>query len=306
MKRVLVSGATGFIGGAVVRALCARGDSVAALTRRPATTEQLFGQAVRSIEWNPQAQVAAVAELAEADAIIHLAGRPAVGVRHTERVKRQIYESRVAGTRQLVRSIAALAPERRPKVLVSASAVGYYGNRSPDERLDETASPGEGFMAEVCVAWEAAAQQARELGLRVVTPRLGIVLGPGGGALHAMRQPFRWGVGGTLGSGEQVVSWIHLNDVVRVLLLCLDDERSSGPVNATAPGPVTNGALTHAIGRVLERPTWFRVPEIVLRGALGSGAAPLLEGQCVWPGVLHALGFSWEFPDVDSALRASL
>src|SRR6478609_7192258 len=217
MKRIVVSGGTGYIGTALVRHLVARGDQVQVLTRG----EPRDGNPGR-VRWDPY-QVGDWAQALDgADAVVHLAGERAVGIRYTEAAKRRIYDSRVVTTKNVVSAIARATV--KPRVLVSASAVGYYGSRPASERVDESAAAGTDFLAQLCVDWEAAAAGASELGVRVVNPRIGVVLGPGDGPLKIMALPFKLFVGGKLGSGEQGISWIYLDDAVRALIRCIDDE----------------------------------------------------------------------------------
>lgn len=303
MKKILVTGATGFIGSRVVRELAARGDEVTVLTRSLASAERL-GRAVRARLWSPGRVGDWFDALDGQDAVVNLAGEQAVGVRWTEETKRRILESRVETTRRLVEAIGRA--EHKPNVLVSASAVGYYGAVGAERVLDERAPAGEDFLARVCVAWEAAASQAQEHGLRVVIPRIGIVIGPGGGALAEMVRPFRLFAGGPIGSGEQVVSWVHLDDLVAIFLLLIDDVSYSGPVNVVAPSPLSNAELAREIGRVLRRPSWLKVPEVALRARFGEGADPLVTGQRVVPAVLGAHRYVWRQPEISGALEAAL
>jgi len=290
--RVLLTGGTGFIGRALADALAAAGHTVTLVTRDPGRAR---GAAVG---WDE-----VPAAVAAADAVVNLAGEPLAAGRWTDARKAEIRGSRVDATRRLVAAVAA-APSR-PSVLVSASAVGYYGPHG-DEPLDETAAPGEGFLAEVCRAWEAEAAPAEALGLRVVRLRFGLVLGRDGGALARMLPPFRAFVGGALGSGAQWMSWIHRDDVVGLVLEALAKEAYRGPVNATAPHPVTNAEFTRVLGRILARPTLVRVPAAVLRLALGETADMLLTGQRVLPAVAERLGYRWRYADLVPALRASV
>ncbi len=257
------------------------------------------------VTWDPAAPGDWFQAIDGSDAVIHLAGEPAVGVRWTETVKRRLLESRVVPAGLLVDAIEAAS--RPPSALISASGVSYYGDTA--ERCDEQSPPGPpgaDFLTEVTLAWEAAAMRAEPLGARVVCARLGIVLGPGGGALSVMTKPFQWFVGGPLGSGEQWVSWIHLEDAVSILLACLDDATLSGPVNVTAPGPVPQRELAKALGRALQRPSALKVPSFALRLRLGQGATPILTGQPVIPRVMQEHGYTWQHPTLEGALSAAL
>jgi uncharacterized protein len=302
MKRIVVSGATGFIGRRVVRELALRGDAVTALSRDPERTRGDVPEAVSLEQWEPRGE-GPIASLDGSDAVVHLAGERAVGARWTAAVKREILESRVASTEHVVLAIERAS--RRPGVLVCASAVGYYGARG-DEPLDESAEAGAGFLAQVTVDWEQAARRAEALGVRVVLARFGIVLGRGGGALAEMAKPFRLFVGGPIGSGRQVVSWVHADDVVGAVLRCIDDAAISGAVNVTAPHAVTNAALSKEIGRVLRRPAAFTVPEAALRLRFGEGAEPLVTGQRAVPRKLEQAGYAFRYPDVGPALEEAL
>jgi uncharacterized protein (TIGR01777 family) len=230
-----------------------------------------------------------------------------VGARYTEAVKRRIYDSRIVTTKNVVAALAQAAA--KPRVFVSASAVGYYGNRSAAERVDESAPPGDDFLARLCVDWEAEAEQARALGIRVVNPRIGIVFGPGDGPLRVMAMPFRFFVGGKLGSGQQGISWIHLDDAVRALTLCIDDESLPPKVNICSPNPASNAEISDAIAKVLGRPNWLTAPSFGLKLLFGEGAETILTGQFVLPGVLSKLGGSasvFQHPALAGALEESL
>ncbi len=235
--------------------------------------------------------------------MLNLAGEPVLGSRWTPRHLRALVESRVDATRELVRAMQAAA--RPAGVLVSASAVGFYGDRG-DELLDEESAPGEDFLARLCRDWEAAALAAASGGTRVVALRIGLVLGRGGGALARMLPLFRAGLGGPLGSGRQQQSWIHLRDLVAIILLALEDERLGGPLNATAPSPVSGRELAAALGRALRRPVWLRVPAPALRLALGEGASVLCASQRALPRRLLAHGFRFAFPELAPALAELL
>jgi len=290
--RVLVTGGTGFIGQAVCHALRGAAHTVTLVSRDPAHAS---GTAVG---WDAVGQA-----VAAADALVNLAGEPIAAGRWGPVRKEAILQSRVNATRALVDAAGAAA--QRPAVLVSASAVGYYGARD-DELLDETAGPGTGFLAEVCQAWEREASRAEALGLRVVRLRIGMVLAGDGGALARMLPPFRAFVGGRLGNGRQWMSWIHRGDLTGLVVEALANEGYRGAVNATAPQPVRNREFVAALGRVLVRPAAFPVPGVVLRVAFGEMADMLLTGQRVLPRAAERLGYRWQYPEVLGALRASV
>jgi uncharacterized protein (TIGR01777 family) len=303
MKRIAVSGATGFIGRRVVEALHARGDQVTALTRDPAHAQAALPAGTRFTWFNHDKRARAPVADIDADAIVHLAGERAVGLRWTSGAKKEIKGSRVRTTELIVEAIERSA--HKPSVLVCASGVDFYGDRGADP-VDERAGPGKGFLAEVTEAWEGAAMKAEALGVRVVRTRFGIVLGRGGGALTEMAMPFRMYMGGPIGSGDQYVSWVHLHDAVRAILLCIDNDAIRGPVNVTSPNSVTNAALATAIGKVMNRPSSLRVPAFALRVRFGEGADPILTGRNAVPGVLTSKGFSWEYSNVEDAVKEAL
>jgi uncharacterized protein len=303
-NKVLVTGGTGFIGTHVVRALLARGDEVSVLTRSRHSVVERFGADVQAIEWT--AEAGELSGVQGQDAVINLAGAQAVGVRWTDPARRRIHQSRIGLTEALVHAIERTERSLRPRVLVSASAVGFYGSVPASSVLDEQAPAGKDFLALVCVDWERAAARAADAGVRVVRARMGIVLGRGGGALASMIQPFRWFAGGPLGSGDQAVSWVHLDDAVAAILRSVDDARLSGPVNVTAPEAVSHRELSAQIGRVLRRPSWLRTPAFALELVFGDGAQALLGGQRVVPGELQRVGFVWRYPDLAGALGEAL
>lgn len=296
MQRIVVSGGSGYIGRTLVKHLQARGDEVTVLTRGPSAEG-----APRLVHWDPYQLGAWAQALEGADAIVNLTGEQAVGVRFTESRKRRIHDSRVLTTQNLVRAIAQL--ERKPRVLVSVSGIGYYGNRS--ERVDESFGPGSDFLARLCVEWEGAAEQARDYGVRVVTPRMGIVLGPGGGPLATMALPFKLFVGGKLGSGEQGFSWIYVDDAIAALELCIDSD-VSGALNVCSPQPVSNAEISEGLARALGRPSWLPVPAFGLKLLFGEGAQPILTGQYAVPRALESRGFMFRAPRLDEALSRSL
>jgi len=295
----LVSGASGLLGTALRQALAAGSLPVLQLVRRPP-------EGSNQLQWNPAAEpsVANPQALEGLAGVIHLAGANVAAHRWTAAYKREIAASRIDSTRALAATLARLS--RPPQVLVVASATGFYGNRAA-ELLDETSSPGSGFLAGVCQKWEAAAQPAVDAGIRVVHLRLGVVLGPGPGALAAMLPLFRLGLGGRLGNGRQWMSWISLPDAVAATLFVLRTPALAGPVNLTAPNPVTNAQLTRALARALRRPAILPPPAFALRLALGPMAdEALLARARVFPSRLLTSGFRFEHPTVAQALAAAL
>jgi hypothetical protein len=316
--RVTVTGASGLIGRRLVTALARRGWEIAVLSRDAAATRDAMPQgltpqgdqsptgAIDVMQWNPVAEVAPVAALTGRDAVIHLAGAT-ISQRWTGAAKSEISDSRVVGTRNLVKGIgeAAAAPNGAPKFLLGASAIGYYGPRGA-EPLDEDSPAGSDFLAEVCVSWEREAAAAAELGLRVVALRTGVVLDASGGALAKMLPPFRAGIGGPVAGGHQYVSWVHGDDVVGIMLACCDDEHWSGAVNATAPQPVTNADLSRALGRVLHRPALLPVPALALRAMYGEMASLVTTGARVMPAKALVLGYDFKHTEIDEALSDAL
>jgi uncharacterized protein len=298
--RVVVSGATGLVGRRLVAALAERGVAVRALTRHPGEGRLPGAESVGWDGVHPGAEA-----LAGCDAVVHLAGEPVFGGRPTPERRRRIRASRIDSSRALAAAIAALPGAMRPRALVCASAVGYYGSRG-EERLDEAAAPGDGFLARVCVDWEAAAREAEPLGVRVVCLRIGIVLAREGGALPRMALPFRVGLGGRLGDGRQWVPWVHVDDLVGLAVAALADEAWSGPVNATAPEPVRNAELASALGRALHRPALLPVPALAIRLALGELAGELLDSRRVLPRAALARGFAFRYERIGDALAAEL
>jgi hypothetical protein len=293
--RFLLTGATGFIGKRLIDAILDGGHYASYLTRRVKENER---RNVGQYYWDMRSPAPAEA-FHEVDVAIHLAGEP-VAQRWDEEVKKRIRESRVSGTRHLVESLARL--ESRPHTLLCASATGFYGDRA-DEKLVESSTPGSGFLPGVCVEWEREADRAATLGMRVVKLRTGIVLGREGGALEKMLPPFRLGVGGTLGSGEQWMSWIHLDDLVRMYLWLADGTLTAGPVNAVAPAPVRNAEFTRSLAKALNRPAFLPVPAFALRLLYGEMAQVLLESQRVLPRAAESAGFDFEFPRLEDALE---
>jgi uncharacterized protein (TIGR01777 family) len=320
--RVTVTGASGLIGSALLAELSEQGAEVTVLSRDPSRARKELG--VEAVGWDPRGEPAPVEALAGRDAVVHLAGEN-IAQRWSERAKRAIRESRVAGTRNLIAGLAAAGGEaaggatatddataveqaaggRRPPTLISGSAVGYYGPHG-EEPLDEDAPPGSDFLAETCVGWEAEAQRASALGMRVALIRTGVVLDRNGGALAKMLPPFQLGVGGPVAGGEQYISWIHRDDLVGMILAALADERWSGPVNGTAPEPATNRELAHALGHALHRPSLLPVPGLALRLLYGEMAEIVTTGARVMPAKALVLGYDFRHPELDEALRSAL
>ncbi len=303
--RITVTGATGLIGPGLVAALQRTGAQVSVLTRDPARAREKLGE-VEAIPWEMLQEPAPAAALSGRDAVVHLAGAP-VAQRWSASAKRAIRDSRVSGTRNLIEGlrVAGESGHGRPPVLISASAIGYYGAHG-EEPLDEDAPPGGDFLAQVCVAWEAEALTARELGVRVVTVRTGVVLDSGGGALAKMLPAFRLGIGGPVAGGRQYVSWVHAEDVVGMMLAAVADERWSGPANATAPEPLTNREFARALGAALGRPALLPVPELALRLLYGEMAEIVTTGARVMPARALVLGYEFRHPHLQGALRAAL
>jgi hypothetical protein len=299
--RVAMTGATGTIGLAVADKLRARGDQVVALSRDPERGQRVLGDGAEVHAWaDPASEPPPAAALANADGVIHLLGEP-VAQRWTDEAKMRIRESRVLATRQLVTALKQMPDAERPKVLVSQSATGYYGPRG-EAPLDEQAATGEDFLAEVTAAWEREAQEAAAV-MRVVCTRTGVVLSPSGGALAKMLPFFKLGIGGPVAGGHQYVPWIHLDDVVGALLCCVDDTGAEGPVNVTAPNPVTNTELSHALGHALGRPAFLPVPSFAIKLLYGEMSEMVTAGQRVLPTRLQTLGYRFAQPDVEPALR---
>ena len=294
--KIALTGASGFIGRRLISRLLQDGHSVHALGRRRPSGSPAIGFSL----WDASEGSAVPAEsLRHARAIIHLAGEP-VAQRWNTDVKARIMESRVQGTKAIVNAVAAA--EDRPETLVCASAIGFYGDRG-EEILDEASSPGTGFLPEVCLAWEREARAAGNLGLRVVMVRIGIVLGKEGGALKKMLPPFRMGIGGPIASGQQWMSWIHVEDLVEIIMFALDREQVFGPVNATAPNPVRNKEFSKTLGVALGRPAILPTPVFALKMMLGEAASVVVASQRVLPAVLERTGFTFHYPDVADALR---
>jgi hypothetical protein len=296
--RVLITGATGFIGRALVPRLQRAGHSVVVWARSDTRAMALLGADIDVVSV-AAGQEALVTALSSCDAVINLAGEAILGGRWTETRRAILRASRVDVTGHLVTAIDAASP--RPRVLVSGSAVGYYGDRA-DEVLTEASPAGDDFLSRLCRDWEQAAQAASASGVRVVLIRTGVVLGRAGGALAQMLPPFRLGAGGPIGSGRQYFPWIHLHDFVALIVTAMEDERYRGPVNGVAPEPATNKTFARALGRALHRPALLPTPLLALRAIFGEAAVVLFASQRVEPQVPRQLGFLWEFPSLDGAL----
>jgi uncharacterized protein len=300
---VVVTGGTGFIGRALCRALFQDGHRITILTRHAREASQLLGAIVTAVEWNGREAGPWEDSLEGADAVINLAGAPIAEARWTDTRKRLLVESRVLSTRLLVQTLSRRS--LRPTTLISASGIGYYG--ASDARvLDESAPRGQGFLADLCLAWEAEARRASQFGTRVVLLRTGMVLEQDGGALPKMLLPFRLFAGGPVMPGTQWVSWIHRQDLVRLMKWALANEGASGPINAVAPSPVTMTEFSKTLGKILHRPSWFPVPEFVLKLVLGELGSLMTTGQRISPAIALSKGYSFHFSVLDSALRAIL
>ncbi len=297
-SRIAVAGASGLIGGALVRSLAADGHEVVRLVRRAPRAED-------EVRWDPERRYVDAAGLAGCDAVVNLAGANVGSRRWTDAYKAKLRSGRVLGTATLAEAMASLEPERRPRVFVNGSAIGYYGETG-ERAVDESAPPGEGFLPSLVVEWEGAAAPAREAGVRTVFVRTGLVVARHGGAWGRLFPLFKAGLGGRMGDGRQYWSFVSLHDEVAAVRHLLDRDDLSGPFNVTAPHPLTNREITEAMGRVLHRPTLFAVPAPVLRAVLGEMAGDVLGSQRVLPVRLLESGFTFAFPEIEGAIRAAL
>jgi len=295
--KILVSGSHGLVGKTLIKALEIDGNEIYRLVRHAPDSS-------KEIEWSPERYSIAISMIEGFDAVCHLAGESIASGRWSDEKKLKIRESRTKGTKLLSDALANL--RRPPKTLISASAIGYYGNRG-DEVLTEASAPGSDFLSEVCVEWEKATEHATTMGIRVVNTRFGIILDKEGGALAKMLPPFRMGIGGRIGDGRQWMSWIALDDVVGALKFVLANEALSGPVNFVAPNPVTNAEFTKALGQALSRPTFFPIPAFGVRLAFGEMAdALLLSSQKVAPKTLQDAQYQFRYPELRNALQKIL
>jgi uncharacterized protein (TIGR01777 family) len=295
--RILISGSHGLVGTALIEALKADGHEISRLVRHAPNSD-------KEIEWSPDRYSIAISRIEGFDAVFHLAGESIASGRWNDEKKKKIRESRTKGTKLLSDALANLA--QPPKTLISASAIGYYGNRG-DELLTESSAPGNDFLADVCVEWEKATDHARDKGVRVVNTRFGIILAENGGALAKMLTPFRMGIGGRIGDGKQWMSWIALDDVIAALQFVLTNDAANGPINFVTPNPVTNAEFTKTLGHVLSRPTLFPIPAFGVRLAFGEMAdALLLTSQRVKPQKLEGSGFQFRYLHLEPALKSIL
>lgn len=299
--RVLISGVTGFIGARLAETLATAGHEIWGLSRDPDKARKQVPQLAEAFAWNPVTQQPPRGAFADVDAVVHLAGETVSGRWNAKKMQR-IEDSRVVGTRNLVK---AFEIPNRPPVLVSSSAIGYYGDRG-DTELTEDLKPGRDFLGTVSQKWEAEAERAERLGVRVVIVRTGIVLAPGGGALAAMLPPFKMGAGGPMGSGAQWWSWIHRDDLVAILQRAIEEDTMHGAYNATAPSPMRQKEFARVLGSVLHRPAFMPTPAFALKLALGGFSTELLSSKRVLPKRLQQQGFEFQYPELEGALRAAL
>jgi uncharacterized protein (TIGR01777 family) len=296
--RIFITGGTGLVGTRLIERLRQRQDEVWLLTRRPTAAQVQFGSACRIVEGDPMQHGAWMDAVRDCDAVVNLAGENIFGRRWNAAFKDLLRDSRLRATQHVVE---AMGRSGSAKVLVSASAIGYYG-KLEDEPVTETAPPGSDLLAQLCADWEAAAQAAQAHGVRVVCVRVGVVLDRAGGALQQLVRPFKLFAGGPVGSGKQWVSWVHHADLVGIMLLALANAQAAGAINGTAPNPVTNKELARAMGRALHRPSFMPTPALALRVVLGEAAGIITAGQRVLSQKALALGYSFEFPTVELAL----
>jgi uncharacterized protein (TIGR01777 family) len=301
--RVFITGGTGLIGTHLLRRLHERHDTIVLLSRRPGAARERVGPEDKVLEGDPMKPGLWMDGVADCDAVVHLAGENVFGRRWNQDFKALLHGSRVQSTELVVQALAKnpRTAAGSAKILVNASAIGYYGPRG-DEEITEDAPAGNDFLAGVCLDWEKASRQAEALGVRVVLLRVGVVLDKAGGALAQMLTPFKLGVGGPVGSGKQWMSWIHYEDIVGLIIFSLDQADVRGPLNGTAPQPVTNAEFSKALGRALHRPSFMPTPRFALRLLLGEVADVVATGQRVVPKKALALGYQFKFPSIDAAL----
>jgi uncharacterized protein len=301
--RVFVTGGTGLVGSRLIGRLRSRGDDVVLLTRRAAQARAKFDSSCKVVEGDPMQAGPWMDAVNDCDAVVHLAGENIFARRWSAGFKALLKESRTKSTENIVKAVCQNpnGPSGKPRVLVNASAIGYYGSHD-DEELTEESAAGDDSLADICVDWEKAARNAENSGVRLGIVRVGVVLDNQGGALCKMLTPFKWFVGGPIGSGRQYISWIHHADLTGLFLLVLDQDSARGPVNGTAPHPVTNKQFSKALGRALHRPSFMPTPRFMLRAMLGEVANVITKGQRVLPAKAQALGYRFQFSDADTAL----
>ncbi|HBX66340.1 MAG: TIGR01777 family protein [Balneola sp.] len=292
---ILITGGTGFIGDELRTLLLKEGHNLVIITRSPKKYEGESAKNLRFISWDEDL----AAEMGDIDAVINLAGENLFGQRWTDEVKKRIMDSRVQTTKKLVDAMREA--DKKPEVFVSASASGIYGNRGNDV-LDESAEVADDFLAEVCKAWEAESQKATDLGVRVVNPRIGIVLEKGGGALEKMIPPFQFLVGGPIGSGNQYMSWVHRTDLCKALIFPLDNDELTGAYNVCSPNPATMNEFADTLGDIMNRPSLFRVPKFALDVVLGEAAKPVTDSIRMQPKKLQVTGFEFHYEELEEAL----
>ncbi len=302
--RIFLMGGTGLVGTRLIRRLLDRNDQIVLLTRRPEVAQQKWENKCTVVAGDPVQPGAWQDAVADCDAVVNLVGEGIFNRRWSAAFKAQLRDSRVKSTEHAAQALvrSPRTADGRPRVLVNASAIGYYGPHG-DEELTEVAPPGSDFLAQLCVAWEQAAQAVEAAGVRLVIVRVGVVLDCAGGALKQLLTPFKLFVGGPAGSGKQWMSWIHHEDLIGLFLLGLDNAAASGPLNGTAPRPETNRAFSKALGRALGRPSFLPTPGFVLRVLLGEVANVVTKGQRVLPQKALALGYPFKFPEIDVALQ---
>jgi hypothetical protein len=300
---ISITGGTGFVGRRLVASLLQQQHTVLVLTRNLERARSILGspQGLELVEYDPLQPQSWASRLEGSQGIVNLAGEPLAGSRWTPAKKAEIRRSRIEGTQALVQAIQRL--EQKPSVMVSGSAVGFYGPHEDDQSLTEASEAGSDFLAQVCVDWEAAAQPVQDLGVRLVILRTGIVLGEGGGALDQMVGPFQIFVGGPIGSGQQWLSWIHVEDLVKLIEFALTHASVEGVINGTAPQPLQMEKFCQTLGQVLGRPSWLPVPSLALELLLGEAAQVVLTGQRVIPAQAEAAGFSFAYPELKPALQ---
>lgn len=303
VKRVLITGGSGFIGKRLVRELLDRGDLVTVLTRNVGRTRSSLPLDVRVAAWTPEKAGPWCEELDGVDVVIHLAGE-LVAKRWNDKVKREIEASRVGSTKVLVEAMGAV--KHKPSVFICASATGYYGPQAGDKTLDEDAEPGNDFLAGLVAKWEEAARGAEAHGIRSVQLRIGVVFGPNGGALEQLARPFKMYMGGPIGDGKQVLSWVHRDDVIGITLFAIDNEAATGPINVVSPYAATNREVADALGTVLGKPSYLPTPAAVIQMVLGEAATIVTEGQRVFPKRAAELGYEFRYARLVPALESIL